>query len=130
MAVNVVIGRLALGQPLSFVCADEFKYDTRIIIFITTEALCVEVYVLLEMLSTGEAAVKHLVRFIWALGGPGSVQLSVIQSVPGPHTSHVLASTPESISGHSPVVKVLTARQISPHPGVLTQGGVISRDVP
>ena len=37
------------------------------IVFIT-KALVVEVYVLLEMLSAGEAAVKHLIRFIRALG--------------------------------------------------------------
>ena len=58
------------------------------IVFIT-EALSVEVYVLLEVLSTGEAAVKYLIRFIRALGIPPSVQ-AVIRSVPGVDTSHIL----------------------------------------
>ena len=42
--------------------------DIRIVFI--TEVLGVEVYVLLEMLSAGKAAVKHLIRFIWALGDP------------------------------------------------------------
>ena len=52
------------GQPFRFISADQLRLDR--IVFIT-EALCVEVYVLLEMLSAGEAAVKHLIRFIRAL---------------------------------------------------------------
>ena len=41
--------------------------DIRIVFI--TEALGVEVYVLLQVLSAGEAAVKHLIRFIRALMG-------------------------------------------------------------
>ena len=61
-------------------------------IVLITEALCVEVYVLLEMLTAGEAAVKHLIRFIRALGEIVCVRHSVIHIVPGHHTPHILTS--------------------------------------
>ena len=56
--MGIGIGLILLGQPLSFVCTDGLRLNT--IVFIT-ELPCVEVYVLLEVLSAGEAAVKHLV---------------------------------------------------------------------
>ena len=88
--MRVVVGLGFSRQPFRFICADEVSFDP--IVFIT-EALSVEVYVLLEMLTTGEAAVKHLIRFIRALGELiNERRVSVIHSVPGQHTHHILTS--------------------------------------
>ena len=77
-------------QPFRFICADGSRLDMRIVFI--TEVLVVEVYVLLEMLSAGEATVKYLIRFIRALGEMVRFRLSVTLSVPGHHTPHILTS--------------------------------------
>ena len=75
---------------MSFVCADEFMLKIRIVFI--TERFAVVLYVEYEVLSAGEAAVKHLIRFIRALGDFPIFRLSVIPSVPGHHTPHILTS--------------------------------------
>ena len=81
-------------QPLSYVRTDGFRLEVNIsktqnqcpIVGIITELLGVEVHVVLEVFSAGEAAVKYLIRFIRALIG----YFSVIPSVPGFDAHHVL----------------------------------------
>ena len=76
--------------------------DLRIIFI--TELLSVEVQVVLEVLSACQVAIKYLIRFIWALGDPEPKSLStVLLSVPGVHTPHLLTFAPQSVISHSPV---------------------------
>ena len=75
--MRVRIRWILLRQPLSFVCTDGLRIEVNIvsnsafiypIVVFITELLGVEVHVLLEVFSAGEAAVKYLIRFIRALG--------------------------------------------------------------
>ena len=74
----------------------------KISIFLITEFLGVKVHVLFEMLVAGQAAVEHLIRFIWALGGRKSAQLSGAISVPRQYAPHVLTSASLSVTANSP----------------------------
>ena len=62
-------------QPLSFVRTDEISSSS-----VSTELLGVEVQVLLEVFSAGEAAVKHLIRFILAAQHSVSCAIAIIKS--------------------------------------------------
>ena len=76
-----------IRQPFSLVCTDEIRLDVTIVFI--TELQGVEVQMVLEVFSAGEAAVKHLIRFIWALGGR-TFWISIPHSVLGVHTPHIL----------------------------------------
>ena len=57
--IIIIILLNVLRQPFSFVCTDELRLDTMIVFI--TEPLGVEVQVVLEVFSAGEAAVKYLI---------------------------------------------------------------------
>ena len=57
--MRVRVQWIFLRQPFSFVSTDELRLELRIVFI--TELLCVEVQVVLEVFSAGEAAVKYLI---------------------------------------------------------------------
>ena len=57
--MGVRVRWILLRQPLSFIFADEVRWPESLVFI--TELLGVEVQVLLEVFSAGEAAVKYLI---------------------------------------------------------------------